>query len=1140
MNNAARSHMDAAIRREVYGPDGSESPSGQALDLSSIVEFESYKAARGSWHCSSTLQEILTETEPRKRYGVGVLFPRDHTVATAQSGQELSGVVGLPQDDTERKDESFAIELGDESRSDGDYDFELSGANSFQPSAMGVSFQVAIEEGARIQVSVSGAVYERVPVRIDGRLNNWHVRRPFEAIGELDASLLSVRTGPARVQLRSSNLGKAEPLLEVVTRRGTSNSNDEVRIVTVVLTNGCHREGAEGLIFQAGFEVAGLEGVRFLPYPGLAKPETNDDEAASIELLFRESQTYGVGHGCAATWPHDYGVAPVILKADCLPTLELPSLTSDVWIDDESGRSSILRVSMSDLANGDSNADRQVEQVLAEYGRWIDRKELLSADLSTSLASVAAHHISKCRDALTRMQQGWKMVNEDPRANRAFRLTNEAMVVQQLRSRIELREIQIDSNQMVAYKDPHPSVERASHSGYWRPFQIAFVLSSISELVDPTHDNRELVDLVYFPTGGGKTEAYLGAAAVHIFARRLRDPSDSGTAVIMRYTLRLLTAQQFLRASSLICAMEQIRVRENDLGTKRISIGVWLGGGTTPNSRQSATVALREFQNRSGASNQFLLRRCPWCASAMGRFKVRGGQRYQVFGYERSGSDVAFRCPDNECDFSTPAGLPIHVVDEDLYDVRPDLVIGTVDKFALLAWVPDSSRLFGIESDGSRMCSPPGLIIQDELHLISGPLGSVVGLYEAVVEDLCTFESNGQKIRPKIIASTATIRQYEKQIQSIYGRERTEIFPPHGLEDGSSFFAERARDANGQLSEGRRYMGIYAPSLGSIQTTQVRVAVATLMAAGALPAEQRDPYWTNLNFFNSLRELGNTVSLLQSDIPDYLNGIVKRDGLEYSDIRFPRNQMELTSRRKTDEIPAAIEELERPANDPRCVDICLASSIVEVGVDINRLSLMTIVGQPKTTAQYIQVSGRVGRDWENRPGLVVTIYGVAKPRDRSHFEHFQSYHARLYAEVEPTSVTPFALPVLERALHGAALAHTRQHLPNLEAYPFPSEQFEAALDLLRARAIQVDPTESDAFDEVARRRKRQANAWNRTEWGRFAGSGDGRLMRMPGTSIATNDQGTSWEVPTSMRSVDAECKMRVTNRYDIDAEERHT
>lgn len=517
--------------------------------------------------------------------------------------------------------------------------------------------------------------------------------------------------------------------------------------------------------------------------------------------------------------------------------------------------------------------------------------------------------------------------------------------------------------------------------------------------------------------------------------------------------------------------------------------------------------------------------------------KPKGRGVQDVIGYEQVGkSRVVLRCVDSQCKFSRRSGLPVHVVDEDIYEVRPSIVIGTVDKFAMMAWRPRARSLFGFSEAGDRIASPPSLIIQDELHLISGPLGSMVGLYEPIIDELCTDRRGKESVPPKIIASTATIRRYEDQIRGLFGRDEVALFPPHGLEEGRSFFAEPARLPNGALEPGRRYLGVMSASLGSMQTVQTRVAASTLQAATKVPEDSRDGYWTNLNFLNSLRELGNTVSLLESDVPDYLTGLIRRDGINP---RWPKRTMELTSRRRSDEIPKAIEQLQAgyiPGQDRQeAIDICLASNIIEVGVDIDRLGLMTIVGQPKTTAQYIQVSGRVGRRANVSPGLVITIYGAAKPRDRSHYERFLTYHQQLYAQVEPTSVTPFATPVLRRALHAAAVAYIRQTASeDLPPHPFPSTEYEKAIALLRERALIVDAAEVAAVERMADKRARQWNGWERTAWeANPAPWGDPKqgLMRFAGTLPDLDSKAAIWDVPTSMRNVDAECRLAISLAY---------
>ena len=457
-----------------------------------------------------------------------------------------------------------------------------------------------------------------------------------------------------------------------------------------------------------------------------------------------------------------------------------------------------------------------------------------------------------------------------------------------------------------------------------------------------------------------------------------------------------------------------------------------------------------------------------------------------------------------------------------------------MDKFAQLAWNPQARRLFGLNPSGERGWAPPNLVIQDELHLISGPLGSMAGLYETLIEELSTDHRTNPAKQPKIVCSTATIRQYRRQIRDLYGRPNAELFPPFGLDASDSFFAKYAHDEDGNLAQGRMYVGVYAPGLGSMQTSQVRTFSALLQGAKELPESDKDPWWTLMCFFNSLRELGTSVSLLQSDIPDYLKAMRNRRGTPYDNVRYLNVFKELTGRLREDEVPAAIQELERTYADNWPVDVCLASSMIEVGIDITRLSLMCVVGQPKTTSQYIQVTGRVGRNWEERPGLIVTIYGATKPRDRSHFERFQTYHSTLYAQVEPVSVTPFAPPVVKRAAHAILVGYARQYGPdNLKPWPVPTALTDRAKQLVYDRAVAIDAEEAETLKEVVDQRLYEWQAWERQDWDAKWTSGvdPAPLLRAPGRWYPDSVERVSWATPTSLRDVDAECEARITMLY---------
>ncbi|WP_208116006.1 helicase-related protein [Labedaea rhizosphaerae] len=1136
----ARDIVQAAVRREVFGPPQGEAPMGKPIDCSGpTYSFDKKEDADGQFHDRDTLEEVLTRSDPIRRYGIGVLFGGASTAGTAIADEEPVVIPGLAEnEDNPDADQPPVTVEGrlrhDEADSD---DFDLSDANRRRPAAMAISFKVRVPVGGALSVSVAGAYYDRVRVTIPAVATprDWWVRRPFELIGEIPGDtvlrdLNQLKVVPAKAVALNSKLPPTRtPAVRVFSRMVPRETSEDLRLVTVAVVNEAPETGAASAFFQLDFMVTATNGVAIEPYPDVDQPDS-DDEERSIALLYRNRRTYAIGHGCAATWGGSDGVAWV--KADPVPTYEVESLTPDVVEKHPDGTRTPVSVSMAALADNTPEGRAQVETVLRLYSRWIEERHALVPGLETqAFRDTAIRHLDLCRDQLARMAEGWRLAQTDPLTARAFQLANYAMLFQQVRSRLKPRDVIRNRDGIYRPEGAHPDAKPGERDGMWRAFQIAFVLASLPELVNPKHERRPLVDLIFFPTGGGKTEAYLGAAAISLLARRLRNKDDAGTDILMRYTLRLLTAQQFLRASSLICVLEDIRSKnEDELGTAPFGIGVWLGGSSTPNTWKDAKKSLRELQSNYTASNKFLLLKCPWCGTKMGPIRNKNGQ--DTIGYVLADPKVVLRCVDDECRYGGRRGLPVHVIDEDIYESRPSIVIGTVDKFATMTWRPQARSLFGLGDDGERVVSPPSLIIQDELHLISGPLGSMVGLYEPVIDDLATDRRGDDPVPAKIIASTATVRRYEDQIKGLFGRKKVALFPPHGIEEGHSFFAEPAT-VDGERAPGRRYLGIMWASDGSTQTVQTRVAAATLQAGTSIPEEFRDGYWTNLNFLNSLRELGNTVSLLESDVPDYLVGLKRRDGITP---RWPRNTMELTSRRRSDEIPKAIQQLETSLPSDDCVDICLASNIIEVGVDIDRLGLMTIVGQPKTTAQYIQVSGRVGRK-ATVPGLVITIYGATKPRDRSHYERFRTYHQQLYAQVEPTSVTPFAEPVLKRALHASAIARMRQLQPALEPNPFPKDDFDAAIELIRTRAELADPEELTIFDHWVRARSRQWDTGERTVWAAstyFDGDPKEGILLPAGSLADPDNKALVWETPLSMRSVDAECRLKVSQAYLIE------
>lgn len=1155
-----RQEILKALKGELVGP----ASHGRELDFSKPIAFPDGPSSYGPWVQVGSGEEVLQRDRPTKRYGIGVLYP----LQTPFEMEPTAGAPEAPADPNRRADQPLdqaaagagllaqeglkGIEAIAERapRGEGDSDdFELSTANGYRPSTMAVTFLAEFPAGSELAVEVSGGRYRPVRVTVGDSERTWWLRSPVSArVGFQSGSLL----GGGNRLMEPDTL--ASTGLDGLTLKITAYARPQdgrKSLVTVALTNRAEEpaRGTDELClfqarFTAGVSAGGQLQPLIQPYPHspAGALRERDPEEQSFELLYRNAKTFAVGHGCAAGWATAAGNTSLQVSAEAMPVVEVPSITPEVLA--PGGKE--LKVPMGPLAGLDPASDglSAVTEVIDSYESWLSQQEATVPSLEPRYRPAAERHLAECRRALARMRDGLAFLEEDRLASRAFRLANHAVLLQQLRGRRTAREVALDSSTgrfAVQEKLTIPDWRAQTGKGAWRPFQIAFLLSTLRSIADGTDRDRETVELIWFPTGGGKTEAYLGLAAFALFYRRLRNPSDTGVEVLMRYTLRLLTAQQFQRAAALICAMESLRGREQGLGEAPFSIGIWLGGAATPNTRADARYTLRKLNEGDRfTESSFLLLRCPWCSAQMGPIKVKGRVARgapRVAGYIERSRTVQLFCPDRACEFA--AGLPVLVIDEDIYENPPSMIIGTVDKFALLAWKPEARALFGLAADGTRISSPPQLIIQDELHLISGPLGSMVGLYETVIEDLCTDRRGQVPIRPKIVSSTATIRRYTEQIQSLYARDDVMLFPPRALNAGDSFFARYARGLDGALSPGCMYVGVHGSGLGSVQTAQVRTFAALLQAPVDFGSEARDPWWTLMVFFNSLRELGTSLSLLQSDIPDYLRVLQYRYGAGPTKVRWLRNILELTSRLRSDEVPRAIERLSQPAaSGSEAVDVCLASNIIEVGIDIDRLSLMAVVGQPKTTAQYIQVTGRVGRLWRERPGLVVTIFSPSKPRDRSHFEKFRSYHERLYAQVEPASVTPFSPPVLNRALHAALCSYVRQHGPQaLQPWPVPGDLIGRAFDLLLSRVESVDRAETGTLKRVFEKRRAEWQAWQRTSW---SGGGTGRdipLLRGAGEYASPRAARLSWATPTSMRNVDAECRAEVTRTYLQEGEE---
>lgn len=1149
-NSTNRDRLIDNLREEMIGP----APAGEDLDCTAEIVFADVATAYRSYRQMASGDEILQRDGPLNRYGAAVLHPLEKKKETDSPVVDIHSTGRIVFEDSGA--EIDRKESADSDGSSADF-LNLATANQDLPSSMAVSFLAEITDTSELTVNVRGGRYDKLPVKIQKEAKTWWARSEVQIAAAFSGADFSKTKGKITpVSTRSKNTNGLNLSVELFVR--ASSLPNQYLITAVLINRTALSKGFtpdECALFQSEFDISVLspDGKRhILPYPQPVG-RTLTEEEESIELLYRHAQTFACGHGCSADWDREVGESEKVQRVNAthFPVFEAPAATSEIKRADRS-KLEIPMAKLAGLIAGDDGR-RELADLLDEYERWIGSQEGEAAALAPRYRPAANRNLAQCRRVLARMQDGVHFLETNEKARLAFRFTNYAILIQQHRSKQPLRGSIIKKQgekPLFSTKLANPDILTPRRNlGQWRGFQIAFLLMALRSAADPNCSERELVELIWFATGGGKTEAYLALAAFSLFFRLLTDPTDSGTHILMRYTLRLLTGQQFERASSLICAMESIR-RKNVflLGEKEISIGLWVGNDVSPGTRKEAVRVLKDLKkNPQWTANKFILSRCPWCAAQMGKIepvaKKNSSQQpvaAQISGYVEKAGTVHFACPDQGCEFA--AHLPVYVTDEDIYRQTPSMIIATVDKIAVLPWKPEARALFGFGKNGDREKSPPGLINQDEFHLISGPVGSIFGLYEALIEELCTDrrgcggEGSRMPKLPKVICSTATTRRYREQVQAVFGRERTQLFPPPGINIEDSFFSSYARDQQGIRVPGRKYVGVNAPGLGSIQNAQVRVFTALLQTSLEFLPSARDAYWTLFIFYNNLKVLGDAISLFQSNVPAYF--MTYKSRTRQPRIRYIRHPLELTGRLRSDEVPAALRRLETKWSEkqiPPAVDACLASSIAEVGMDVGRLGLMAVINQPKTVAQYIQITGRVGRD-KNSPGLIVTIYSANKVRDRSHFERFRSFHERLYAQVEPLSLTPFSLPALLRGLHAIMAAYVRlTGSPRRAAspFPFPQTEIKAFKEILVARVKRVAPEMLSVFEAVFKRRTSEWMRWEKTQWtGNFAtGEHSDALLRPFDSRADESSELMSWATPFSMRNVDAQAELNVTHFY---------
>ncbi len=985
---------------------------------------------------------------PLDRFPTGVLHPIGSDRAgidPASAGtEETEGALLDDQDDTAPSDDAQDDQVAQPARR----------RRYVPPSSVGFSFFV--RGNVSLSIVPSAAVYQD---RNHERDDQGRFLPPQYERSKLPECAITWTRSAAPSNVTSDRIWKGRASIDTRARPHRGGL-----ILTVTLSNRAEldasawgrdrtRDRVEKSLFEARLECV-IESGELVDYPRV-DPSLLTAEEQELELQYRQQRIYAIGHGAAADWDLKRG-RPARIWSDFMPQAEVPLITVEPC--GEEGVLSLTRLAAAPIPD-------ELERFADRYAEWVAEQNRVASAFPNGKERATANRIcGRMGIAVKRMRACIEMLRTDPLAEEAFRLANRAMLDQMRQA------------DRVAGRD--------TGTYHWRPFQLAFLLTTMASVIREQDPFRDVLDLIWFPTGGGKTEAYLGLIAFLIVWRRLRHPSSGGgTSAFMRYTLRLLTRQQFERAARMVCALELIR-RGNPAryGEAPIDIGIWVGREISPNTFAQARELVDEIKDgRPEACYKLLLERCPWCGTS---FNVE-------LGYHATGDDFGFQCTGPECAFGVDSRLlPCNVVDEALYRRPPSLLVGTIDKFARLAWDDRAGAFFGVQNS-SR---PPELVIQDELHLVTGPLGSVAGLYEAGLETLLIQRG----VRPKYVASTATIRMAEQQVRRLYARELA-VFPPPGLSHDESYFARVDREHPGRL-----YVGYLSPMLDQ-QRCLAPLAAAVLAAPLAVFDGRSDrdalldAWWTQVIYHGSLKGVGNSHNSFMTDVRDFgrwiAGGGEEQQDNEYAPDFADRDHepdgaagrlqharvAQLTSRRPAEENAETFQRLMRSREADGSLDAVLATNMISVGLDVARLALMIVNGQPLTTAEYIQATSRVGRG--DVPGLIFANYYRHQARSLSHYESFRPYHESFYRFVEPSSVTPFTHQVRSRALHAAlviVLRHTCSDLRgNASARNFDrnAPEVRAAVADLKRRCAHA-AADSGQRSDTERHLERLVEQWH--------------------------------------------------------------
>lgn len=683
-------------------------------------------------------------------------------------------------------------------------------------------------------------------------------------------------------------------------------------------------------------------------------------------------------------------------------------------------------------------------------------------------SSGAANQVAEARAAfeaeVDRFKRGIEVLRDADNGDlrKAFLLTNEAF------DRRFKHRARVDA----AMRGEEPSGEPPA----WRLFQLVFVVSQVPDLLHRDADPERRVEdtpdpsVLWFPTGGGKTEAYLGLVVLHAFWDRLRG-KPYGVTAIAKFPLRMLSIQQFSRVDEVFEHAELLRQETPLLEGRRgdpFSVGYYAGSSNSwnlldfpvsPDRADRDTGWTRGFSGIPGDERR--LRRlerdhnkvstCPLC--------FEDGERGTVettFDPDKPG----FRHECRDCGHR----LNLHLTDTEVLRRLPTFVLGTIDKFARVATEQWGRAMFGearVKCDvhGYLLDAPrddagdavsecpvrgcgrplrptpqnvdpaPGLLVQDELHLLTESLGAFASHYETMMkETLRVMQDRGFATGTwKIVGSTATIEGYQHLVRQLYNYETAVRFPVPGPTREESFYVR-------ETDEPQRYvLGVRSHGLSHVDTV-MKVLLEYHRLVTPVAELSECPPGTDLPAplqgisDDQRRSLARryrtpvTYGIRKSEVAQVNNSYVGQLNPHLAQQGFPRFEdhrvVNLTGDSSVSDIQDFLAKMERDPED--YIQAVTATSIISHGVDLDDLNAMVFRGMPHTMAEYIQSMSRVGRA-SGVPALVVNVYNPNRERDSSHFESHKKYLELRDILLRHVPTTRFSRQALDKTVPGLLL-----------------------------------------------------------------------------------------------------------------------